>query len=109
AATKRDSAAAAVRQANVAAVASSAANGAGARHTNGHRPARVATSPAIRRRAHEAGVDLRMVAGSGPHGRIVRQDFDAYVQKRSAKGAPDKPTPLRPRPADGGVSSPGRD
>jgi 2-oxoisovalerate dehydrogenase E2 component (dihydrolipoyl transacylase) len=103
-ATKRDSAPATGRQASVAAVASSAANGSGARHTNGHRPARVATSPAIRRRAHEAGVDLRMIEGSGPHGRIVRQDFDAFVQKRGAKGSGvlEKPTPLRPRPADSG-------
>jgi len=31
----------------------------------------VATSPAIRRRAHEAGIDLRQIAGSGPNGRIV--------------------------------------
>lgn len=105
AATKRDSAAAAVRQANVAAVASSAANGAGARHTNGHRPARVATSPAIRRRAHEAGVDLRMIEGSGPHGRIVRQDFDAFVQKHAARGGGvlEKPAQLRSRPADSGA------
>jgi 2-oxoisovalerate dehydrogenase E2 component (dihydrolipoyl transacylase) len=63
---------------------------------------RVATSPAIRRRAHEAGVDLSNVPGSGPNGRIVREDFDAYVEQRvspSAKGAPEKPTPLRARPA----------
>jgi 2-oxoisovalerate dehydrogenase E2 component (dihydrolipoyl transacylase) len=104
AATKRDSAAAAVRQANVAAVASSAANGAGARHTNGHRPARVATSPAIRRRAHEAGVDLRMIEGSGPNGRIVREDFDSFVQRRVAKGGSplEKAAKPRPRPADSG-------
>jgi len=101
---KRDSTPTAHRHANVAAVASSAVNGSGARHTNGHGPARVATSPAIRRRAHEAGVDLRMIEGSGPHGRIVRQDFDAFVEKRGAKssGVLEKPTPLRPpRPADG--------
>jgi 2-oxoisovalerate dehydrogenase E2 component (dihydrolipoyl transacylase) len=79
-------------------------NGADTSHANGHRSGRVATSPAIRRRAHEAGVDLRMVEGSGPNGRIVRQDFDTFVQKRVARGAPEKPTPLRPRPAEGGVS-----
>ena len=63
---------------------------------------RVATSPAIRRRAHEAGVDLSNVPGSGPNGRIVREDFDAYVEQRvghSAKGGADKPTPIRARPA----------
>ena len=57
------------------------ANGA----TNGHARAagRVATSPAIRRRAHEAGVDLTQLAGSGPNGRILREDFEAFVSSRS--------------------------
>jgi 2-oxoisovalerate dehydrogenase E2 component (dihydrolipoyl transacylase) len=55
--------------------------------------ARVATSPAIRRRAHEAGIDLRQVAGSGPNGRIVAKDLDAYVARRGAQ-----PTPLRSAP-----------
>ena len=49
---------------------------------------RVLTSPAIRRRAKEAGIDLRQVSGSGPQGRIVRQDFDAYAAARSAGRAP---------------------
>ena len=45
---------------------------------------RVLTSPAIRRRAKEAGIDLRQVAGSGPQGRIVRQDFEAHAAARSS-------------------------
>ena len=37
-------------------------------------------SPALRRRAREAGVDLRQVRGSGPAGRIEHADLDAsYV------------------------------
>jgi 2-oxoisovalerate dehydrogenase E2 component (dihydrolipoyl transacylase) len=55
---------------------------------------RIATSPAIRRRAHEAGIDLREVAGSGPSGRIVSKDLDAFV----ARGAPGQPVPLRSAP-----------
>jgi 2-oxoisovalerate dehydrogenase E2 component (dihydrolipoyl transacylase) len=43
------------------------------------RPGRVMASPANRRRAHEAGVDLRTVAGSGPGGRIVRSDLEAAI------------------------------
>ena len=62
---------------------------------------RVATSPAIRRRAHEAGVDLSKVPGSGPNGRIVREDFDAYVEQHAGGAAShvstEKPTPLRAR------------
>ncbi len=40
---------------------------------------RVISSPAVRRRAREAGVDLSAVPGTGPGGRILRQDFDNYV------------------------------
>jgi 2-oxoisovalerate dehydrogenase E2 component (dihydrolipoyl transacylase) len=36
-------------------------------------------SPATRRRAREAGIDLAVVAGSGPSGRITRQDFEAAL------------------------------
>lgn len=41
--------------------------------------ARIITSPAIRRRAKEAGIDLTTVAGTGPGGRITRADFDAVA------------------------------
>lgn len=49
---------------------------------------RVLTSPAIRRRAQEGGVDLRQVHGSGPNGRIVSRDLDAYLSqsKSTASG-----------------------
>jgi 2-oxoisovalerate dehydrogenase E2 component (dihydrolipoyl transacylase) len=43
------------------------------------RPGRVMASPANRRRAHEAGIDLTTVAGSGPGGRIVRSDLESAV------------------------------
>jgi 2-oxoisovalerate dehydrogenase E2 component (dihydrolipoyl transacylase) len=73
---------------------------------NGHGK-RIATSPAIRRRAHEAGIDLHQVPGSGPNGRIVRKDFESFLLQRSKAGAkphpvPEKPTELHARPADSG-------
>jgi len=40
---------------------------------------RVMTSPAVRRMAKEAGVDLAAVPGSGPGGRVTRQDFEQHV------------------------------
>ncbi len=49
---------------------------------------RVVTSPAIRRRAKEAGVDLAQVPGSGPGGRIVREDFDSYLEQLGKPLAP---------------------
>jgi len=81
-----------------------AANGRGQKHVDEHvqgqghadRAGRVATSPAIRRRAHEAGVDLTQLAGSGPNGRILRQDFEAFVSSRSGpKLVRSRPTELR--------------
>ena len=68
---------------------------------------RVLTSPAIRRRAKEAGIDLRQVAGSGPQGRIVRQDFEAYTAARSSGRSPSVaavtslPTAAVQRPSGG--------
>jgi 2-oxoisovalerate dehydrogenase E2 component (dihydrolipoyl transacylase) len=38
---------------------------------------RVKASPATRRKAREAGIDLRLVPGSGPAGRITPRDFEA--------------------------------
>lgn len=37
-------------------------------------------SPAVRRRARDAGVDLRQVRGSGPAGRIGHEDLDAFLR-----------------------------
>lgn len=47
-------------------------------------------SPAVRRRALNAGVDLRQVSGSGPAGRITHVDLDAHLEApepQSAKAA----------------------
>ena len=79
--------------ARLPAVATRASNGASNGHAHADRPGRIATSPAIRRRAHEAGVDLTQLAGSGPNGRILRQDFEAFVSSRSG------PKLVRSRPA----------
>jgi 2-oxoisovalerate dehydrogenase E2 component (dihydrolipoyl transacylase) len=89
----------------VPATRAAAGNGAAAAHAVEPAPAaglaqapsaarsdRVATSPAIRRRAHEAGIDLREIAGSGPNGRIVPKDLEAFVAHRA------QPTPLRSGP-----------
>jgi 2-oxoisovalerate dehydrogenase E2 component (dihydrolipoyl transacylase) len=58
---------------HVSSRAASSGNGSAAR------ACRVATSPAIRRRAHEAGIDLSQIHGTGPNGRIVREDLDAVI------------------------------
>jgi 2-oxoisovalerate dehydrogenase E2 component (dihydrolipoyl transacylase) len=48
------------------------------------------TSPAIRRRAREAGIDLSVVPGSGAKGRISREDFEAFAAGH------ERPTTLAP-------------
>jgi 2-oxoisovalerate dehydrogenase E2 component (dihydrolipoyl transacylase) len=61
--------------------------------------ARVITSPAIRRHAKEAGIDLQQVAGSGPRGRILRRDFEAAMAGGRGSRAPAAP-PAAPTNAD---------
>ena len=79
----------------------SRSNGSAGAHATGAARTRVATSPAIRRRAHEAGVDLTQLSGSGPNGRILREDFEAFVSSRSA------PKLVRAKPATQAPASSG--
>jgi 2-oxoisovalerate dehydrogenase E2 component (dihydrolipoyl transacylase) len=46
-----------------------------------------AASPAVRRRARDAGIDLRQVPGSGPAGRILHEDIDEYQRGAGAATA----------------------
>jgi 2-oxoisovalerate dehydrogenase E2 component (dihydrolipoyl transacylase) len=41
-------------------------------------------SPAVRKRAWDLGIELRFVAGSGPAGRVMHEDLDAYLQSQGA-------------------------
>jgi 2-oxoisovalerate dehydrogenase E2 component (dihydrolipoyl transacylase) len=53
--------------------------------------ARVRASPATRRRAREAGIDLAAVSGSGPRGRIQPDDLNqALASHTAAPGAASK-------------------
>jgi pyruvate dehydrogenase E2 component (dihydrolipoamide acetyltransferase) len=45
-------------------------------------------SPAVRKLAREFGVDLSGVQGSGPKGRIVQEDVQAFTKKALAGAAP---------------------
>ena len=44
--------------------------------------AKVMTSPSIRSRARESGIDLSLLSGSGPRGRILKKDFEAWLDGR---------------------------
>ena len=51
-------------------------------------PRKILTSPSIRRRAGEAGVDLALVTGSGPRGRIKASDLDDYLASAGSSKPP---------------------
>jgi 2-oxoisovalerate dehydrogenase E2 component (dihydrolipoyl transacylase) len=53
------------------------------------RPGRVMASPANRRRASEAGIDLSTVAGSGPGGRILKADLQTAAPRETAPAGAD--------------------
>jgi 2-oxoisovalerate dehydrogenase E2 component (dihydrolipoyl transacylase) len=42
---------------------------------------RPVASPAVRRRAQEAGIDLRQIPATGPAGRITHEDLDAFAAR----------------------------
>ncbi len=52
-------------------------------------------SPAVRRRAAELGVNLALVPGTGPGGRVLREDLAAFAAGAAGRGA------ARPVPHDG--------
>jgi pyruvate dehydrogenase E2 component (dihydrolipoamide acetyltransferase) len=63
---------------------------------------RVFASPLARRIAADAGIDLKQVAGSGPHGRIVKADIEkakAGGVAPAAKPAPVQAPAATPAPA----------
>jgi len=42
---------------------------------------KVAAAPSVRRFAREIGIDLEQIPGSGPHGRVSKDDVKAYSRK----------------------------
>ncbi len=52
---------------------------------------RVFASPLARRMAEQAGLDLALLGGSGPHGRIVKRDIEAAIAAGTGVAAPAAP------------------
>jgi len=70
--------------------------------------ARVIASPLARRVAVQGGVELRLVQGSGPHGRVVKADVDAALKGGVAKApvvVARAASAVAPAPASQAVSS----
>ena len=55
--------------------------------------ARPLASPAVRKRALDAGIELRYVHGSGLAGRILHEDLDAFLQRPQTASLPDHRIP----------------
>jgi len=71
---------------------------------------RLFASPLVRKLARERGIDLSGIAGSGPHGRIVRRDLDALLTSEAAAPAasahaPTASAPAAPAPAPAASAS----
>src|SRR5947199_927715 len=59
--------------------------------------ARVKASPLAKRMAREAGVDLKLLTGSGPGGRVVKRDLEGAAPRASVPAA--APTIVESHPA----------
>jgi 2-oxoglutarate dehydrogenase E2 component (dihydrolipoamide succinyltransferase) len=55
-------------------------------------------SPAVRALVLENGLDAKVIAATGPGGRLTKQDVEAYLANRAPKSAPSKPA-ASPAPA----------
>jgi pyruvate dehydrogenase E2 component (dihydrolipoamide acetyltransferase) len=73
---------------------------------NGHRSApasgRIFASPLVRKIAHERGIDLASVAGTGPNGRIVRRDIERLADQPAPAAAVSAP-PVSVQPVTAGT------
>jgi pyruvate dehydrogenase E2 component (dihydrolipoamide acetyltransferase) len=77
---------------------------------NGHQAApvgrsRIFASPIVRKLAHERGIDLTAITGTGPDGRIVRRDLERFVVAPPAPAPVQAPVP-EPEPAPVPASAP---
>jgi pyruvate dehydrogenase E2 component (dihydrolipoyllysine-residue acetyltransferase) len=70
--------------------------------------AEVKASPLAKRLAAELGVNLAMVKGSGPEGRIVKEDVQAAATGKTAPPRPPATAPSRPSGPDVEVVEPSR-
>lgn len=74
-------------------------------------PGGLRATPLARRIAEDKGIDLRQVNGSGPQGRILRRDVEAFAQRApvaAAAAIPTAPATSTPAPstATAGITTP---
>jgi pyruvate dehydrogenase E2 component (dihydrolipoamide acetyltransferase) len=59
---------------------------------------RILASPLVRRMADEHHLDLRQIHGSGPGGRIIKQDIEAHLAGHTSLVASEQEPEARPQP-----------
>lgn len=59
---------------------------------------RIAASPLARQIAREQGIDLRLIRGTGPGGRIIKEDVEAFLERRVAEVPRPAPAPVAAAP-----------
>ncbi|MBX6353129.1 MAG: 2-oxo acid dehydrogenase subunit E2 [Thermoflavifilum sp.] len=63
-------------------------------------PAReVLATPGVRKYAREKGVDIHLVTGTGPNGKVTKADIDAYLQGAQSTAAQAAPAATADKPA----------
>ena len=60
---------------------------------------RILASPLAKRMATQAGLDLALISGSGPRGRIVKSDIEAVIAAGGTQASAAAPTPKAAVPA----------
>ena len=63
-------------------------------------------TPVARRMAEEAGIDWNTLAGSGPHGQVIRHDVESALSSRLQQATVDVDLPLIPSTEEGFESIP---
>src|SRR5690606_20230783 len=70
---------------------------------------RIKASPAARKKARVLGVDLRLISGTGPGGRILEGNVQAYFDKQGAGQAAPTSTAAQKNAGAHAVSAGGRE
>src|ERR1019366_1184670 len=59
---------------------------------------KIHSSPLVRRIPHDNGIDLGRVAGTGPQGRIKKEDILRHLSQQEARNAPSADPPVAEAP-----------
>jgi pyruvate dehydrogenase E2 component (dihydrolipoamide acetyltransferase) len=74
---------------------------------------RIDASPLARRMAEEAGIDIAQVRGTGPGGRVVKRDIEAFLAQRQLASPPSPalgaPAEVAAQPRQPAAPTPGAD